>query len=145
MGYTEDGLIDLTGGIDETIWMGQIQDHDRLWRHFKKSFELKSMMGASIVDFQIEDQRSDGLVTRHAYAITNVCKIYKRSDSFNYSPKFANFKNKGDKVRLIRLRNPWGHTEWNGRYSDNSIEWNNISEEEKNKINMTSRLDGEFW
>ncbi len=26
-------------------------------------------------------------------------------------------------VRLVKLRNPWGHKEWEGRFGDSSHDW----------------------
>ncbi|MGH0166573.1 UNVERIFIED_CONTAM: hypothetical protein FKN15_051006 [Acipenser sinensis] len=52
---------------------------------------------------------------------------------------------RGRKVKLIRVRNPWGQVEWNGAWSDNSSEWKNINEQEKNRLTQISLDDGEFW
>ena len=49
------------------------------------------------------------------------------------------------KVSLIRIKNPWGEVEWNGRWSDGSIEWNSISGREKDRIGLTFDDDGEFY
>ena len=68
----------------------------------------------------------------------------------------------------MRIRNPWGDlivlsfkrkkiilklwlyikgndVEWNGSWSDNSREWNSISESEKSEIGLVNEKDGEFW
>lgn len=31
----------------------------------------------------------------------------------------------GEKIDLMQLRNPWGHKEWTGKWSDGSSEWGN--------------------
>jgi calpain len=50
------------------------------------------------------------------------------------------------KVPLMRIRNPWGNDqEWNGAWSDNSEEWNAISEEMRKDMGLTFAHDGEFW
>ena len=75
-----------------------------------------------------------GLVRGHAYSITKATKAQiKGSKSSRMIP-------------LIRLRNPWGNeAEWNGAWSDDSAEWQFISDEEKQNLGLTSDADGEFW
>lgn len=46
---------------------------------------------------------------------------------------------------LVRLRNPWGATEWNGAWSDSSPEWNQMSAAERNEFGLVAQNDGEFW
>ena len=48
------------------------------------------------------------MISGHAYSVLN---IYY----FNYEGKI---------IKLIKLRNPWGEKEFNGQWSDNSLEWN---------------------
>jgi hypothetical protein len=33
---------------------------------------------------------------------------------------------KGQLIKLVKLRNPWGDKEWLGRFSDNSDDWNYV-------------------
>ena len=33
------------------------------------------------------------------------------------------FQKNGQKVRLLRVRNPWSNYEWKGNWSDNAPEW----------------------
>ena len=49
-----------------------------------------------------------GLRANHCYSILSVHEI----------------KSLGKKVRLLKLRNPWGLEEWNGEWSDDSPLWN---------------------
>ena len=41
--------------------------------------------------------------------------------------------NKGDKIKLFEIENPWGNNDWKGLYSKNDSSWDNIIEEDKNK------------
>uniref|UniRef100_A0A8B9BVL3 Calpain-3 n=1 Tax=Anser brachyrhynchus TaxID=132585 RepID=A0A8B9BVL3_9AVES len=83
----------------------------------------------TIVPMQYETRMSCGLVKGHAYSVTAVEEtIFK-----------------GEKIRLVRLRNPWGQVEWNGPWSDKSEEWNFINEAEKIRLQHKIAEDGEFW
>jgi hypothetical protein len=60
-----------------------------------------------------EHERADGLIEGHAYSVLQAAEGTLRADG----PR------KGEVVRLIRLRNPWGNTEWDGEWSDTSEAW----------------------
>ena len=64
--------------------------------------------GSNSVPNKWEDISQVGIVSSHAYTIIGVFPI-KTKD--------------GRKIRLIKLRNPWGQMEWNGEWSDNSTSW----------------------
>ena len=73
------------------------------------------MMGCSIfcnrnnVENVIIDGHFVGLKVNHAYGILDAFEIPKP-------------KSKRKVSRLLRIRNPWGDTEWNGKWCDNSEE-----------------------
>ena len=48
-------------------------------------------------------------------------------------------------VMLIRVRNPWGKSEWKGSWSDHSREWKSLSKNEKAKYGLVFDNDGEFY
>ncbi|XP_060118915.1 calpain-3 isoform X2 [Heteronotia binoei] len=83
----------------------------------------------TIVPMLFEMRLANGLVKGHAYSVTAV-------DETTF---------KGEKIRLVRLRNPWGQVEWNGSWSDNSNEWNLIDKSEKIRLQHKIAEDGEFW
>ncbi|XP_078458380.1 calpain-3-like isoform X2 [Lampetra planeri] len=76
-----------------------------------------------------ESRTPMGLVRNHAYSITGLDEVKHRSKI----------------VQLVRLRNPWGHVEWIGPWSDASKEWNEITPPEKQRLQLISAEDGEFW
>jgi len=45
-------------------------------------------------------------------------------------------------VRLVKLRNPWGNTEWTGDWNDQSDKW---TDELKEKLNVQDQDDGMFY
>lgn len=63
--------------------------------------------GSNAVPNKWEDISSVGIVSSHAYTILSVNEI----------------EYKGKRLRLLKLRNPWGHQEWKGDWSDKSSLW----------------------
>ncbi|XP_065822547.1 calpain-3 isoform X1 [Labrus bergylta] len=132
-GNTTEAMEDFTGGVTEFYEMKEAPKE--LYKIMKKALERGSLMGCSIdslVPARFETRTVTGLVKGHAYSVTAVeeCKPSQHKDS---------------KVRLVRLRNPWGQVEWNGPWSDNSKEWGTLSKIEKEKLQHQSAEDGEFW
>ncbi len=50
--------------------------------------------------------------------------------------------NNGKSYRLLKLRNPWGKSEWDGQWSDNSEIW---TEELLTRLKVDTQDDGVFW
>ena len=67
-----------------------------------------------------------GLVSDHAYAVIEAHEV-DTADG---------------RARLLRLRNPWGHKEWCGAWSDNSDKW---TPELRRMLNVKEADDGEFF
>ncbi|XP_055762396.1 calpain-9-like [Salvelinus fontinalis] len=129
-GSTLEAMEDFTGGVGETYETKSAPTD--FFNIMKKAYDRGSMMGCSIditSSAESEAQTASGLVKGHAYSITGLEEV-------NY---------RGKKVKLIRIRNPWGQVEWNGAWSDESREWNVIDSSEKKRILQNSVDDGEFW
>ncbi|KAK6300460.1 calpain-9-like [Coregonus clupeaformis] len=129
-GSTLEAMEDFTGGVGETYETKSAPTD--LFNIMKKAHDRGSMMGCSIditSSAESEAQTASGLVKGHAYSITGLEEV-------NY---------RGKKIKLIRIRNPWGQVEWNGAWSDESKEWNVIDSSEKKRILQNSMDDGEFW
>ena len=59
---------------------------------------------------EVEEKLSNGLVKGHAYSVTDVREVPLGSGLQAFF--------KGQKLHMVRLRNPWGGKEWNGAWSD---------------------------
>uniref|UniRef100_A0A8C9RCR3 Calpain-3 n=1 Tax=Scleropages formosus TaxID=113540 RepID=A0A8C9RCR3_SCLFO len=155
-GNTTEAMEDFTGGVTEFYEMKEAPKE--LYKIMKKALERGSLMGCSIdvsltslcyrlfermpmtvrlqddhilalVPARFETRTVTGLVKGHAYSVTAVEESHQKEA----------------KVRLVRLRNPWGQVEWNGPWSDNSKEWASISKADKEKLHHQNAEDGEFW
>ncbi|XP_020762434.1 calpain-3 isoform X4 [Odocoileus virginianus] len=129
-GNTTEAMEDFTGGVTEFF---EIKDAPRdMYKIMKKAIERGSLMGCSIdtiVPVQYETRMSCGLVKGHAYSVTGLEEaLYK-----------------GEKVKLVRLRNPWGQVEWNGSWSDSWKDWSYVDKDEKARLQHQVTEDGEFW
>uniref|UniRef100_A0A672FYQ4 Calpain 9 n=1 Tax=Salarias fasciatus TaxID=181472 RepID=A0A672FYQ4_SALFA len=105
-GSTMEAMEDFTGGVGEMYETKKAPDN--LFATMKKALDRGSMMGCSIdisSSAESEAKTATGLVKGHAYSITGLEEVTYR----------------GRKVKLIRIRNPWGQVEWNGPWSDNCL------------------------
>ncbi|XP_060079370.1 calpain-5-like [Ylistrum balloti] len=142
-GKARDAMVDMTGGVGEGIELEDYrteEDKKKLFKILRNSFDNRSLMSASIraTGREMESQLSCGLVKGHAYSITAVKKIKLVGKNL-----FAVFNRQ--KMNMIRLRNPWGGTEWRGPWSDGSSEWKKVSESDKKELGLTFDDNGEFW
>lgn len=141
-GFIDDGLVDLTGLVARKLVLQKESYNDEnnkeeFWTMLKnysqvsydnikdkKQKELKAliltrnntMMGCSIDAKVVESEvvynnHKSGILAGHAYSILDTIEI----------PKPLSLK-KRKTSRLLRIRNPWGYKEWNGKWSDESPE-----------------------
>ena len=157
-GFIDDGLVDLTGltskkMIIESAKLNTKQKVDELWDILLSNSTLtfkgdnqktsegkkisakfykrnKTMMGCSVeakgntVEMEVViNNRHTGVLAGHAYSILDVFEI----------PKPRGKKRKTS--RLLRIRNPWGRKEWNGKWSDDSVETKQNKERIEQKLN----------
>ncbi|XP_050718948.1 calpain-5-like isoform X4 [Eriocheir sinensis] len=147
-GNLSDALVDLTSGVsahlDLTIggYVDDFEKRKQLFKMMSKEMNEHSLMCCAITPHSHEEaemRTSVGLVKGHAYGIT-ACKKINIGDT----GLFSIFKG-AQKVRMVRLKNPWGEKEWNGAFSDGSPEWSKVSASERQKLGLTFEDDGEFW
>ena len=140
-GFIDDGLVDMTGLISKKmIKENLVGKSEELWALLKERSKLefegemktqagkkvtakiykrnKSMMGCSVEltgknkEMEVSMQgHKIGIIAGHAYSILDVFEIPK-----------ARSKKPRKTSRLLRIRNPWGNYEWNGKWCDNSEE-----------------------
>uniref|UniRef100_A0A8P4K1W4 Calpain-2 catalytic subunit n=1 Tax=Dicentrarchus labrax TaxID=13489 RepID=A0A8P4K1W4_DICLA len=128
-GSTTEGFEDFTGGIAEVHELSRPSPH--LFHIIQKAQSRGSLMGCSIDITSSADSEaitSQKLVKGHAYSVTGAAEVEYR----------------GEMVKLIRIRNPWGQVEWTGAWSDDSTQWRYISDEDRERLSHRSE-DGEFW
>ncbi|KAK3733722.1 hypothetical protein RRG08_026837 [Elysia crispata] len=119
-GQPGDAYLLLTGGIGERI---ELDDHAEKPKAIYNRIRNALHAGCH-VSCVVPDEFDDycGLVGGHAYSLVGVAQV--GSD------------------KLIRVRNPWGHGEWKGPWSDGSKEWASIPE---NTVTAPNKDDGEFF
>lgn len=67
------------------------------------------------------------MISDHAYSVIAAIEVDHPKDG---------------KVKLLKLRNPWGHKEWLGDWSDNSDKW---TPELRKQYNVEQKDDGTFY
>lgn len=118
-GFIDDALNEMTGLVSEKIKLNDpktglihpsLGSNDLFWKTLLDRKKEYCMMGCSIVGgteekFKI-DGRPCGIITGHAYAILDIFELTE--------PKTR------EVFKIVLIRNPWGNTEWNGSWSDQS-------------------------
>jgi hypothetical protein len=119
-GFVGEAIEDLTGGVTSELHATDILDRDAFWEQELLQVNKQFLFGCG-QNRGYGDDRS-GIQHRHAYSIMEAKDI--------------------DGLRLVKLRNPWGNTEWTGPWSDGSEEW---TAEWLQKLGHKFGNDGEFW
>ncbi|QRV85541.1 calpain family cysteine protease [Ceratobasidium sp. AG-Ba] len=101
-GFAAEGIEDLTGGVATKLDIADILDTDEFWKNELMLANVDRLFGCSIKQ-DGADEEINGLLQGHAYSVVRAVEVNGK--------------------RFVRLRNPWGHHEWNGRWSDGSKEW----------------------
>ncbi|XP_058053906.1 calpain-B-like [Anopheles bellator] len=135
-GTAREAMQDLTGGLTEFYQPKKMPDkEDQLWDILCSGFEAGSMFACNLKSDPTGENvaTKDGLLRGHSYSITKLHEL-------------VGLYSEADRVRLLRIRNPWGSgVEWNGRWSDKSREWKTINGAERKHLALTIENDGEFW
>lgn len=125
-GWPGEGVEDLTGGITTEIVSADILDRDQLWTESFLNVNKEFLFGAGTRHYgsSSEDRSGgrQGIQDGHAYSVLRAVEY------------------KGE--RLLMVKNPWGDTEWNGRWSDGSKEW---TAEALKELDFTFGNEGIFW
>lgn len=119
-GWGSEGIEDLTGGVAVLIRPEDIMDKGRFWEEQLSQVNSKYLFGGGT--HYNNNKEYKGLAASHEYA---VLEVFEEDD-----------------LRLVKIRNPWGDSEWNGDWSDGSRMWTG---ELMTKLNHTFGDDGIFW
>ncbi|KAG0340603.1 hypothetical protein BG000_011645 [Podila horticola] len=120
-GFSSEGTEDLTGGVASILFTNDILDVDQFWSCEMQRVNKQALMGCSI-DHDDPSGERHGIMPRHAYSVLSIATI--------------------NNERIVQVRNPWGKTEWNGDWSDQSDKW---TPEAIAQVGMEEKDDGKFW
>ncbi|KAG8933072.1 hypothetical protein FRC03_008687 [Tulasnella sp. 419] len=133
-GFTSEAVEDLTGAVSTLIYVQDILNRQKFWEEELMHANNDRLFAcfiptppATSVTEPALMYPTNGLIVGHAYSIIKV----------------AEFANK----KFLRIRNPWGETEWTGPWSDGSGEWDEATRNEartKLDYNFGVKHKGEF-
>ncbi|KAK7031845.1 calpain catalytic domain-containing protein [Favolaschia claudopus] len=128
-GYSCEAIEDLTGGVSTFIPTKDILDSDLFWKEELLLATKDRLFGCGFDTLDStrsgnEDRTVNGLIGGHAYSVLRAVE---------YNGK-----------RFVVLRNPWGDSEWTGRWSDGSKEWTEKWLPAMKVLQHTFGDDGEF-
>ncbi|GAB7360813.1 hypothetical protein MBLNU230_g0800t1 [Neophaeotheca triangularis] len=123
-GFSSEGIEDLTGGVATSLDPQDISDKDLFWRNQMMQVNKTYLFGAAF-----KTPAKKGLLDSHAYAVLQAWEGPSNQDP-------------AKDLRLLRLRNPMGKSEWEGDWSDGSEFW---TPEMMEELKHTFGNDGVFW
>ncbi|KAK3985790.1 cysteine proteinase [Cladorrhinum sp. PSN332] len=129
-GWSGEGVEDMTGGVTSTVASNRVLRKDKLWKELANNDDFVFALSAIGTGW---DSKKGGLALGHAYSILKAVEEVDEN---------------GNKVRLVKIRNPWGQRasngvgEWNGPWSDGSKEWTPYW---LKKLDHRFGDDGVFW
>jgi hypothetical protein len=91
-----------------------------IWEYLSAADKRKYVMTASVSRQDKTDLK--GLVNNHAYTLIGVAEY--------------------NKIKLVKIRNPWGAEEYKGPWSDKSSEW---TTDARTALGSVVKDDGIFW
>ncbi|EMC99760.1 hypothetical protein BAUCODRAFT_30166 [Baudoinia panamericana UAMH 10762] len=119
-GFVGEAIEDLTGGVTSELHATDILSREDFWENELSKVNRQFLFGCGQSRGFDGDRR--GIQHRHAYSVMEAREV--------------------DGKRLVKLRNPWGNTEWKGAWSDGSEEWNSHW---LDKLGHKFSDDGVFW
>ncbi|KAJ3564439.1 hypothetical protein NP233_g8293 [Leucocoprinus birnbaumii] len=107
-GQSAEALEDMTGGVSSRLVVKDILDIDRFWEEELLRASADRLFSARFGELDTTRSGEDsieveGLVGGHAYSVLKAIEVAGK--------------------RFLVIRNPWGHSEWTGPWSDGSREW----------------------
>ncbi|CAE6493781.1 unnamed protein product [Rhizoctonia solani] len=99
-GFDAEAIEALTGGISTLTPIKDILDVNKFWEELL-NVNKDRLFGCAIDDSRVSEVT--GLYTSHAYSVLEALEVNGK--------------------QFVRIRNPWGKSEWKGRWSDGSKEW----------------------
>ncbi|KAM0430598.1 hypothetical protein ACHAPT_005950 [Fusarium lateritium] len=133
MGWAGAAVEDLTGGIATVMAANSVLRKERLWREMLVSDGEDTEFVFSLGANRPWTDCNNGIVQRHVYSILKATEVEDEN---------------GDKVRLVKIRNPWGERSykgqgaWHGPWSDGSKEWTPYMVQ---KLRYKFGDDGVWW
>ncbi|KKZ66922.1 hypothetical protein EMCG_07418 [[Emmonsia] crescens] len=128
-GFVGEAIEDLTGGVTSEIMSRDILDKERFWNEDLMNVNKKFVFGCAtglygrwLYPHYYASKERSGIHECHAYSVMDAKEVNGQ--------------------RLLRLRNPWGHKEWSGPWSDGSEEW---TAEWMTLLQHKFGNDGVFW
>lgn len=130
-GIPEEALHDLTGAHIQTYRLQSTQaDYEKVWQYLLQAERKGYAMVGSTLPGSDKNIPTSGVVLGHAYTIYGAYEI----------------QYKGQTLRLVLCRNPWGQVESNLAWNDRDPRWNEVPLQERQRIGFNPTLrDGIFF